>query len=996
MRIWALFFVIFFVNIYGQYYTSTWYSIENGLPQSSAKSIIKDKSGFIWISTENGLVRYDGFSFITFNDFNINNVHFGDFLGSVLTDSIYSLNNYQQNKILINQRIPKLVSFKKNDRTVHQKGKKLMKKIDKIFLTLEFHPEYEHFIETKTSKYTFGQNYILYQEKGCQEVKIKIPFTNKDFYNLFLFDDRLYVINKKNRKTYIIDKGKLTIDETPTLFNDPDTKIYWQQITNQTIIINKGKIYLLETKKHKLSLKFLIQYDEIGNYPFCAIFYDQDFNKLYLGTLNNGLNIIRISSFHVAKRETDFADNVYYTSLPFTKSSIITGNGTEFSRNGVVGNHHFGNHSKYIMMYDNFGNILLKNENNITTIYKKSGYTTKDSTQIKKSIDIFSKDGNFYATSLTNISDPLLFLFKKSVNTKPDFIYHFKDFVTTFSQYSENEILVGSSGGLYSVNLKTNKITLLLENIHIKSIIKMKDHLIWITTSKNGFYLLKNNRLIKMPNDKNNYLQSAHYILEDAKGFYWISSNNGLFKVPKKQLLAYSENNRSPVFYYRFTKKDGFLTNEFNGSPGHILENGEFVFPSMNGFVFFNPDTIKTYYPEKGKIFVERVRVNNSKTIYFRNSFTLKNNYKTADIFIDIPYYSTLDNLSIEAKVLETEGAEWEPIDTVKDRKYTISNLEPGDYTLMIRVLISPDGIYEERAIKFNIESLFYQTFAFKIAFILVFIAIILIIIQLRTVFLRLKNKALKQIVHNQSSELKETSLNLQLVKNNLQKETEYQKKLIETISHDITTPIKFIAMLSQKLHESDDVKLQKKYFDSIYKSSEHLYQFTLSLKEYSDLYKSGNIVEKEGYLIYKIVEGKKNLFLEIAKEKGTSIILTSKSETLCYVNENIVASIIHNILDNAVKNTFNGTITLDITENEQRISITTSDTGTGMSAEQISGYTQLFNNPELENPALKGKGLGLYMVIHLIKKINAHITITPNYPKGTSIEITLQKPIYE
>jgi ligand-binding sensor domain-containing protein len=41
-----------------------------------------------------------------------------------------------------------------------------------------------------------------------------------------------------------------------------------------------------------------------------------------------------------------------------------------------------------------------------------------------------------------------------------------------------------------------------------------------------------------MPNDRNNYLQSAHYLLEDRKGYYWISSNNGLFKVPKKQLFS--------------------------------------------------------------------------------------------------------------------------------------------------------------------------------------------------------------------------------------------------------------------------------------------------------------------------------------------------------------------------------------------------------------------------------------------------------------------------
>ncbi|RXM59651.1 two-component regulator propeller domain-containing protein, partial [Chryseobacterium sp. CH1] len=66
MRVGHLFLSCIYLNVSGQHHTSTWYNIDNGLPQSSAKAIVKDKYGFIWISTENGLVRYDGSSFITF------------------------------------------------------------------------------------------------------------------------------------------------------------------------------------------------------------------------------------------------------------------------------------------------------------------------------------------------------------------------------------------------------------------------------------------------------------------------------------------------------------------------------------------------------------------------------------------------------------------------------------------------------------------------------------------------------------------------------------------------------------------------------------------------------------------------------------------------------------------------------------------------------------------------------------------------------------------
>lgn len=363
-----------------------------------------------------------------------------------------------------------------------------------------------------------------------------------------------------------------------------------------------------------------------------------------------------------------------------------------------------------------------------------------------------------------------------------------------------------------------------------------------------------------------------------------------------------------------------------------------------------------------------------------------------ACLYINICDFSNPENLYIEAKISGKENAEWEPVATGNELKYAISNLSPGEYTLSVRMLVSPTGKFEEKTVRFRIPPLFYQTLLFRVSLSVIILIAIIVIVQLMTNFLRIKNKALKQIVHNKNSELKETSLTLESIKSDLQRETEYQKKLVETISHDITTPIRFIAMLSQKLHESDDAELQKKYFDSIYKSSEQLYQFTLNLKEYTELYKAENILEEHEYPINRILEIKKRLFCEIAKERGTTIINTAENKVYTKVNESILTAVIHNILDNAVKNTSEGEIMLNVTENNQKSTITISDTGAGMSADQITTYMNLFRNPKLETPSFKGKGLGLHMVIHLVKKMNAEMSFSQNHPKGTVVEITLYK----
>src|SRR5882762_4235846 len=52
-------------------YTTRHFTDENGLPQNSIKSIAADADGFIWLATENGLVRFDGHQFMNFNQENL-------------------------------------------------------------------------------------------------------------------------------------------------------------------------------------------------------------------------------------------------------------------------------------------------------------------------------------------------------------------------------------------------------------------------------------------------------------------------------------------------------------------------------------------------------------------------------------------------------------------------------------------------------------------------------------------------------------------------------------------------------------------------------------------------------------------------------------------------------------------------------------------------------------------------------------------------------------
>ncbi len=60
------FFLSFFLNkilCQENYRNIVNYTADNGLPQSSVKDIEFDKNGYCWLSTEVGMVRFDGSNF---------------------------------------------------------------------------------------------------------------------------------------------------------------------------------------------------------------------------------------------------------------------------------------------------------------------------------------------------------------------------------------------------------------------------------------------------------------------------------------------------------------------------------------------------------------------------------------------------------------------------------------------------------------------------------------------------------------------------------------------------------------------------------------------------------------------------------------------------------------------------------------------------------------------------------------------------------------------
>jgi len=138
------------------------------------------------------------------------------------------------------------------------------------------------------------------------------------------------------------------------------------------------------------------------------------------------------------------------------------------------------------------------------------------------------------------------------------------------------------------------------------------------------------------------------------------------------------------------------------------------------------------------------------------------------------------------------------------------------------------------------------------------------------------------------------------------------------------------------------------------------------------------------------------------AKERGLKLInnLNNKTPDI-YADHARVIEVLNNLIDNAVKYTERGTITLESFFDEDSVSISVEDTGKGIPKNELANLGQKFyrienyisereGNPNLVRPG--GTGLGLYVTFGLVKRMGGEIKVDSQLNKGTKFTFTLPR----
>jgi len=230
-----------------------------------------------------------------------------------------------------------------------------------------------------------------------------------------------------------------------------------------------------------------------------------------------------------------------------------------------------------------------------------------------------------------------------------------------------------------------------------------------------------------------------------------------------------------------------------------------------------------------------------------------------------------------------------------------------------------------------------------------------------------------------------------------LQRLDKIKTEFMSIVSHQLRTPLSIIkghlSMIEEGVYDNNKEK-KKEILTNVYKANERLITLVNDVLNISRI-QSGKVeIHKEETSIEKIIEETIEKMQKPAEDKGVKITFSKPKEDIPLLNidTNKIENILINLIDNALKYTPQGEITISLQKEEKDIKIEIKDTGDGMTKEEIEKLFETFSRGEAgKKHWIQGSGLGLYIAKQFVEMHEGKIWATSEGEgKGSQFYITL------
>jgi YXYXY domain-containing protein/two component regulator with propeller domain len=272
--------------------------------------------------------------------------------------------------------------------------------------------------------------------------------------------------------------------------------------------------------------------------------------------------------------------------------------------------------------------------------------------------------------------------------------------------------LVRYDGARYTVFNKANSKGILSNRFNL--LYEDSDGALWVGTEDGGLNRFKDGKFTPYTTKEGMFSNGVFAILEDRRGNFWMSSNQGIHRVRKQQLNDFAEGRVAKIDAVSYGKADGMLSTECNGArqpAGVKTRDGRLWFPTFDGVAVVDPEAA-VFNSEPPPVVIDRV-VLDRQEMDPRQPIEVRPGKNNLEIHYTALSFIKPEHLQFKYKL---EGLDKDWVDAGNRRVAYFPYPAAGSYTFRVQAANS-DGVWNETgaAIQVTVIPPFYQTWWFTL-----------------------------------------------------------------------------------------------------------------------------------------------------------------------------------------------------------------------------------------------------------------------------------------
>ena len=908
--------------------------------------LLVDKKGNLWIGCAKGLMRYNyetnNFSRLQFPDgrkpriYSMVESHCGDILLGTAGYGLYSVKNNGIEKTA-------------NNRFTIKWERAYTERDSDVFFT-HIYEDKHHYLWQSSHLSTFTR--FIEKQGKVQRKDFKSPYGAPVkfiqhrpqvmlivcMYGIIYYD---YQTGRIADAGYDLGTFKNHVTINNATF-DHDGNLYISTSEHGALIIKKGsnKVEQLENSNSNFNLSTAFVNDIIE---------DKD-NNLWIGCYKKGLYLL--NQRQQAFSSWSFSAQSYI--IGSSVSSIAPGENGEtwctvqnsgvfcFDASGKIIAHPTSPAGTCIIYKDRRGAYWISNGSALYSYNPHTGayqekltftsagiYCMTDDNQGNLYISVYSKGLYIY-----NVESEKVTVLNMRQRGNKGFLCN--DWVRSMAFDHTGHLWIGTSNGVSCLNTKTLSFkdfgwNIILKDRQANGICEGKNGNMIIGTEE-GLYLFdrKNNKTLALPHAEVLKGKQVCSIIKDHQGDLWISTTMGIWQ--------YDQKNRQFIGHIN---GNGLTTREYVlGSSMHTASD-LIAFGTSDGITTFYPERVRAKKMELGDVHLTNFIIDGKPINCLTDEFTIPYEENSFTLEFSLLNYRNTDNISFQYRINE---GKWNSTNEGSNA-VSFNKLKPGSYTLEVRAMSNGNFSKKSTIIHIKVCDPWYaSTWAFLLYF-LTAAGIILYIIY--------------RYERHRKEDLEETKM-----------------QFLINATHDIRSPLTLIMGPLNKLKTRITDAESKQDIDTIDRNAQRLLLLVNQILDERKIDKDQMHLHCQKTDLKEFLRGIMSLYNFNVQERSITLSL-KEDESLkeegnlqVWIDRINFDKVISNLLSNAMKYTSDGgDITLIIGKNKKSAIIKVEDTGIGLKEEKTDRLFERFyqgnNNSDIH---IEGTGIGLNLCRALVK----------------------------